>query len=169
MRITLLLLLTLSTNLFAQSNEACLEILRGGLIALQNHDDSNVSYHDQRFESQCEATAELDKLAENDPHFIALMQAIDNNDEGLFAPKVCLEIIRGYWVSYEKNSTSDETLHKRYTDNCVLEKNEYSKNDAETNSYGDLNYRKDLITSDAHIQDIIQRLRESGLYTENHL
>ncbi len=169
MRFLPLLLLTLSSNLFAQSNEACLETLRGGLIALQNGDEANVSYHDKRFESQCKNTPELDLLAENDPHFVALMKAIDEKDQGLFAPKACLEIIRGYWVSFEKNSAGDKTLYSRYHDNCVLETNENDRIDADANTYGDLHYRMDLIASDTHIQDIIQRLREAGLYTKNTL
>ena len=169
MRFLPLLLLTLSGNLFAQSDEACLEILRDGLTALQNSDDTNASYHDKQFESQCEITPELDLLSKNDPHFTALMKAIDEKDKALFAPKVCLEIIRTYWVSFEKNSIGDKILYSRYHDNCTLEHDENDRIDTGKNAYSDLHYRMDLITSDTHIQDIIQRLRKAGLYAKDAL
>lgn len=165
----LTLLLSLSGNLFAQSNEACLETLRDGLIALRNGDDTNARYHDKQFESQCEITPELNSLSENDPHFVALMKAIDEKDEGLFAPKVCLEIIRAYWISFEKNSVGDKTLYSRYHDNCALEHDENDRIGKDKNAYSDLHYRMDLIASDTHIQDIIQRLRETGLYAKDAL
>ena len=78
MRFILISLSLLSTNLYAQSDEACLELLRGSLIAVKNGDVKSELYLYDRFENECEPTQTLQDLAEEDEHFADLVHHLES-------------------------------------------------------------------------------------------
>lgn len=69
MKYLILSLCLASASVSAQNDEACLELLRGSLIAVQNGDAKHEAYLYGRFEKECEITKGLHDLGETDEQY----------------------------------------------------------------------------------------------------
>ena len=64
-----------------QNDAVCIEILRGGLVAMKNNDDKNTLYYSERLEKECEITQAVHELGDKDTHLTKLNLEVNLEDD----------------------------------------------------------------------------------------